>query len=157
MQFIQIVLYAEESVIGVHFGHDATHAVAVVMGDWALVVSVEGGVVPPTDDPEQAILFHMIWSCVVTLEAAWEGGALVFGANDLVHFQAVFSLYLFPSSISGPLSCKDAWDKGGRGGGRMSVEEVWLKLSEACCCHQVALHITHGLCVLQILTLSSYR
>ena len=102
---------------------------------------VEGGVAPPTDDPEWAILLHMIWLCIVAFEAVWEGSALAFGASDLAHFQAVFSFYLFPSFISGSLSCKDVWDKGGRGGGRMCVEEVWLEPSADCCCHQVLLHI----------------
>ena len=65
----------------------------------------------------------------------------MFGADNLVCFQAVFSFYLFPSFIGGSLSCEDTWDKGGRGGGRTSAEEMWLKLSADCCSRQVALHI----------------
>ena len=116
-------------------GHDATHAVAIAVGDWALVMSMEGGVAPPTDDPEQAIFFHVIWLCIVAFEAVWEGGTFAFGTNDLVCFQTVFSFYLFPSFVSGSLSCEDMWDKGGRGGGRMSVKEMWLKLGADCHCH----------------------
>ena len=124
-----------------HFRHAATHAVVVAMGDWALVMSVEGGVAPPTDDPEQAILLHVIWARIVAFEAIWEGDAFVFGASNLACFQAIFSFYLFSSFISRPLSCEDMWDKGGRGGSRMSVEEVWLEPSVNCCCHQVTHHI----------------
>ena len=85
-QLIQIIIYAEEAIVGVCFRHDATHTVAVVIGDWALIMSIEGGVAPSTDDPEQAIFFHVIWSHIVTLEAVWEGGAFAFGANDLAWF-----------------------------------------------------------------------
>ena len=64
-------------------GYNATHAVAIAMGDWAVVVSVKGGVAPLADDPEWAILFHMIWSRIVAFEAIWEGSAFAFGANNL--------------------------------------------------------------------------
>ena len=68
------------------FGYNATHAVAVAMGNGAVVVSMEGGVAPPTDDPERAILLHVIWSCIVAFETVWEGGAFAFGASDLACF-----------------------------------------------------------------------
>ena len=65
------------------FRYNATHAVAVAMGGGAVVMSVEGGVAPPTDDPEQAILLHVIWSRIVAFETVWEGDAFAFGASDL--------------------------------------------------------------------------
>ena len=79
-------MYAKEAIVGVHFRHNATHTVAVAMGGWALVVSMGGGVAPSTDDPERAILLHVIWSRVITFEAVWEGDAFTFGANDLAYF-----------------------------------------------------------------------
>ena len=86
MQLVQVVTYAEEAIVGVHFRHDATHAVAVAMGGWAFVVSMEGRVTPSADDPEQAIFLHVIWSHVVAFEAVWERGVFAFGANDLACF-----------------------------------------------------------------------
>ena len=124
-----------------HLRYNATHAVAVAMGGWAVVVSVEGGVTPSADNPEWAILLHVIWSRIVAFEAIWEGDTFAFGANDLAYLQAVFSFYLFPSFVSGPLSREDAWDKGGRGGSRARAKEVGLKSSADCCCCQVSLHI----------------
>ena len=67
------------------FGYDATHAVAIAMGSWAVVVSVKGEVTPLADDPKWAILFHVIWSHVVAFEAVWEGGVFAFGAGDLAY------------------------------------------------------------------------
>ena len=122
-------------------GYNATHAVAIAMGNWAVIMSMKGGVAPSADDPEWAILLHMIWSRIMAFEAVWKGGVFAFGTSDLACFQAVFSFYLFPSFVSGPLSCKDAWDKGRRGGSRARAKEVGLKLSADCCCCQVPLHI----------------
>ena len=66
-------------------GYNATHTVAVVMGGWAVVVSVKGGVTPSADNPEWAILLYVIRSRVVAFEAVWEGDAFAFGANDLAY------------------------------------------------------------------------
>ena len=66
--------------------YNATHAVVIAMGDWAVIMSVKGGVAPLADDPEWAIFFHMIWSRIVAFEAVWEGGVFAFGASDLACF-----------------------------------------------------------------------
>ena len=84
-QLVRIIAYAKEAVVGVRFRYNATHAVAIAMGGWAVVMSVKGGVTPSADDPEWAIFLHVIWSCIVTFEAVWEGGAFVFGASDLAY------------------------------------------------------------------------
>ena len=86
MQFVRIVTHTEEAVVGVHLRYNATHAVAIAMGGWTVIMSMKGGVAPSADDPERAILFHVIWSRVVAFEAIWEGGAFAFGASDLSHF-----------------------------------------------------------------------
>ena len=67
------------------FRYDATHAVAIAMGDWAVVMSVKGGVAPSADDPEWAVLFHVIWLCIMAFETIWEGGVFAFGASDLAY------------------------------------------------------------------------
>ena len=67
-------------------GYNATHAVAIAMEDWTVVVSVKGGVTPSADNPEWAILLHVIWSRIVAFEAVREGSAFVFGASDLADF-----------------------------------------------------------------------
>ena len=79
-------MYAEEAIVRVCLRHNATHAVAIPMGDWAIVMSVKGGVIPSADDPEWTVLFHVIWSCIVAFEAVWERGAFAFGASDLACF-----------------------------------------------------------------------
>ena len=67
-------------------GYNATHAVAIAMGGWAVIMSMKGGVAPPADDPEWTVLLHVIWSRIMAFEAVWEGNAFAFGASDLANF-----------------------------------------------------------------------
>ena len=85
MQLIRIVAYAKEAIVGMRLGYNATHAVAIVMGGWAVIMSVKRGVAPSADDPEWAILFHMIWSRIMAFEAVWKRDAFAFGTSDLVY------------------------------------------------------------------------
>ena len=78
-------MYAKEAVVGMRFGYNATYAVAIAMGNWAVVMSMKGGVTPLADDPEWAILFHVIWLHIMAFEAVWEGDAFAFGANNLAY------------------------------------------------------------------------
>ena len=68
-----------------HLRYNATHAVAIAMGGWAVIMSMKGGVAPSTDDPEWAILFHVIWLRIMAFEAVWKGGAFAFGPSDLAY------------------------------------------------------------------------
>ena len=79
-------MHAKEAIVGVCLRYDATHAVAIAMGGWAVVMSMKGGVTPSADDPEWAVLFHVIWLRIVAFEAVWEGGAFAFGASESAYF-----------------------------------------------------------------------
>ena len=78
-------MYAKEAIVGMRFGYDATHAVAIVIGEWVVVISMKGGVAPSADDPEWAILFHVIWLHIMAFETIWERDTFAFGANDLAY------------------------------------------------------------------------
>ena len=60
------------------FQHQASHPSAVAMGGGALLVSMEGGIASLAEDPERAVLEHMIWCLVVAFETVWVCGACAF-------------------------------------------------------------------------------
>ena len=60
------------------FWHQASHPSAIAMGGGALLVSVEGRVASPTEDPEWTVLLRMVWCLIMTLETVGVGVAHAF-------------------------------------------------------------------------------
>ena len=50
------------------FWYQASHPGAIVMGDGAILMSVERGVASSAEDPEQAVLLQVVWCLIVTFE-----------------------------------------------------------------------------------------